>query len=177
MIHVPSERGFPFIPDRMDQTTLCLPMSSVREGRVENHLSPVQNVRPVFMTAVRIRNFRHLTAAAASFDAITEHFRTWNPQVSAYVVIVWTPAGGGPQTSSAVAEAHRDRTVSAAKPAAENEGIFYNPTCCGAVLSDGIPVMSGEISARAGCDLSAQRRSPFTPLSAWNTVRNHACYK
>lgn len=107
MIHVPSERGFPFIPDRMDQTILCLLMSSVREGRVENHLSPVQNVRPVFMTAVRIRNFRRLTAAAASFDAITEHFRTWNPQVSAYVVIVGTPAGveGGAQTSSAIAEA------------------------------------------------------------------------
>lgn len=64
------------IPEGMDQTTLRFPMSSVRESKVENHLFPVQNVRPVFMTAAQIRNCRSLTAAAASFDAIPEHFRT-----------------------------------------------------------------------------------------------------
>lgn len=62
-------------------------MSSVRKSKVENHLFPVQNVRPVFMTAAQIRNFRPLTAAAGSFDAIPEHFCTQNPQVLVYVVI------------------------------------------------------------------------------------------
>lgn len=108
MRRVPSERGFPFTVGFLTEQIrplLLFPMSSVRKSKAENHLFPVQNVRPVFMTAAQIRNFRPLTTAAGSFDAIPEHFCTQNPQVLVYVVINpaaavgWHPRTGGEQSA------------------------------------------------------------------------------
>lgn len=92
---VPSERGFPYTVGFL--TEWITPLYSSRcpargSAKWKTICSRCKMSGPVFMTAAQIRNFRALTAAAVSFDAIPEPFRTQNPQVLVYVVINPAPA-------------------------------------------------------------------------------------
>lgn len=92
---VPSERGFPYTVGFL--TEWIRPLYSSRcpargSAKWKTICSRCKMSGPVFMTAAQIRNFRALTAAAVSFDAIPERFRTQNPQVLVYVVINPAPA-------------------------------------------------------------------------------------
>lgn len=76
---VPSERGFPYTVGFLTERIRALYSSwcpARGSAKWKTICSRFKMAGPVFMTAAQIRNFRALTAAAVSFDAIPERFRT-----------------------------------------------------------------------------------------------------
>ena len=165
MIHVPSKRGFPFTVGFLTGRIRRLYSSRCPTwGRAKwKAICSQFKMSGLYLWLLCRSEILEVNCSSCIFWC---HPRTFPYIESAGIGLRRhhsNPSGG--LTSSAVAEAHRGAIVSAAKPGAENDSIFYNPACCCAVRSDRIPDMCGEISARAGSDLSAWRRSTFTALS------------